>query len=718
MAYIFISYARKDSHELALRLCHDLKCAAYDVWLDTSNISGGASWSREIEEAIERCDVELALLTAGSFRSEICRAEHLRALRKGKRVVPLLGERDSEPPLHFEGRNYLDFSDPALFAESFQALLADITSGKSTPLREERRYTTVTAPPLPIIFVPRPSEMEELRRAIISDSGERQIALTALRGMGGIGKSVLAAALCRDEIVQAAFPDGVIWVTIGREPKSLIPQMREVGKALGDDPARYDTPEASINCLRTRLQNKAVLLVLDDVWNANDVETFRVDAPCCRWLFTTRDAGIALSLGAQALRLGMLERGQANELLRKWAQRDDPQLAQIGDHLGHLPLALKLAGARLQEGLSGEEWLRTFQKISQIKLGRYSTDPKENLQVCFDLSRHRLPEVDRVLYDTLGIFPRDAQIPDTVIARLWKHTGSQVSDLDCAELINEMARLELIERHPNKAVTMHDLLHDYMRDNLGDRWKRTHCELLSAYNPATTPWWEIEDDGYLYNHLAWHLKEAGKTGELHQLLLTFDWLQTKLKATDALALIADYDYLADEEDLSAIQSAIRLSAHVLARDPRQLAGQLTGRLLGHPAPNIQALLKQAAERHALPWLRPLGPSLTSPGGPLIRMLEGHGDEVFAVAVTPDGNRVVSAGKGKDLWVWDLKSGQPPWTLKGHTGWVHAVAIARDGHLAVSVSGDKKLASVGSGQGPSIVYAARSQPLGERSCHHP
>ena len=96
MAYIFISYARQDGRELALRLQDDLRRDGHHVWLDTSDISGGASWSREIEEAIERCDIELALLSAGSFRSEICRAEHLRALRKGKRVVPLLGECNPE----------------------------------------------------------------------------------------------------------------------------------------------------------------------------------------------------------------------------------------------------------------------------------------------------------------------------------------------------------------------------------------------------------------------------------------------------------------------------------------------------------------------------------------------------------------------------------------------------------------------------------------------
>jgi len=93
--------------------------------------------------------------------------------------------------------------------------------------------------------------------------------------------------------------------------------------------------------------------------------------------------------------------------------------------------------------------------------------------------------------------------------------------------------------------------------------------------------------------------------------------------------------LPEDEHLQLVQSAIRLSAHVLARDSRQLAGHLVGRLFGNMAPVIQALVKQAAEGKTWPWFRPLNRSLTASGGPLIRTLEGHMDELNAVAVTPD-----------------------------------------------------------------------------------
>jgi WD40 repeat protein len=172
-------------------------------------------------------------------------------------------------------------------------------------------------------------------------------------------------------------------------------------------------------------------------------------------------------------------------------------------------------------------------------------------------------------------------------------------------------------------------------------------------------------------------------------LLDLKFPQAKLEATDVNALIADYDYLAEEVDLRITQSALRLSAHVLARDTRQLAGQLTGRLLGSSLPNIQAFLRRVAQT-ASPWLRPLRPSLTPPGGPLIWTLEDHTNWVTAVAITPEGSRAVSGSHDRTVRVWDLVNGYRLLTLEGHMGWVHTVAVTPDGHRAISGSGDRLL----------------------------
>jgi WD40 repeat protein len=528
--------------------------------------------------------------------------------------------------------------------------------------------------------------MDMLRRAIWGDAPYR-VALTALWGMGGIGKSVLAAALCHDEQVKAVFPDGIVWVPIGREPGNLAAQMAGVGRVLGDAQGRYDTPEASIDSLQKVLQKKAVLLVLDDVWEKHHVESFQVDAPRCHILFTTRDGNIALSVGANEVKLGTLTPAQSLALLREWTGHEDTAMGEIAERLGYLPLALKIAGARLRE-MNGAEWLHTFQHVSQMKLGRRSTDPKENLQVCFDLSVEQLSEKDRALYYTLGIFPEDTPVPPAVIARLWRGVEPTLSQFDCDELITDLARLALLERNAaNKTITLHDLLYDYTREKLDGWGIATHAALLTAYNSDTRPWFQVEHDGYLYHYLAYHLVEGGRKEELRRLLLDFEWLQTKLAATSVNALLADYAYLPDEREVHVVEGAIRLAAHILVQDKTQLAGQLCGRLLAWGTPAIRGLTAQAACWSARPWVRPLTASLTPPGGPLRFTFTGHTAEVRTMACSPDGHWVVSGSDDGTVKVWSLADGQEQATLRGHARGVTAVTCSPDGCWVVSGSDD-------------------------------
>ena len=116
---IFISYARKDGRRLANQLHASLRAVGHGVWLDTSDIAGGTVWSREIEQAIDECDVALVLLSHSSYTSGVCRGEQLRALRKDKRVVPLLVQADADRPVYLEHLDFLDFSIPTFTTGHF-----------------------------------------------------------------------------------------------------------------------------------------------------------------------------------------------------------------------------------------------------------------------------------------------------------------------------------------------------------------------------------------------------------------------------------------------------------------------------------------------------------------------------------------------------------------------------------------------------------------------
>jgi WD40 repeat protein/serine/threonine protein kinase len=195
---------------------------------------------------------------------------------------------------------------------------------------------------------------------------------------------------------------------------------------------------------------------------------------------------------------------------------------------------------------------------------------------------------------------------------------------------------------------------------------------------------------YCLRHLPAHLRQLGRDQLLSTLLGDFNFLQAKLESTDPSALIADYEGLPVKADLRRVQLSIELSAHVLARDCRQLAGQLIGRLLSDSAPAVQALLKGALAGKGWPWLRPLTQSLAPPGGPLIRTFEGHASWVHAVALTLDARYAISGSGDGTLRVWDLESNRLAYCFARHTGPIKAVAITRDGRRAVSASSDHTL----------------------------
>ncbi|WP_013324439.1 serine/threonine-protein kinase [Gloeothece verrucosa] len=77
-------------------------------------------------------------------------------------------------------------------------------------------------------------------------------------------------------------------------------------------------------------------------------------------------------------------------------------------------------------------------------------------------------------------------------------------------------------------------------------------------------------------------------------------------------------------------------------------------------------------------------------GQLKRTLTGHSDYVNSVAISPDGQTLVSGSDDKTIKIWDLATGQLKRTLTGHSDYVNSVAISPDGQTLVSGSDDKTI----------------------------
>ena len=691
MPTLFISYAHADGSDVASRLAADLEGAGFDVWWDKRRLKPSASWTVGIENGIDHAEIVLALLSRASYTSDICRAEQLRALRKKKRVLPIVLQEDADLPIHLESTQYLHFygvPDEERLAK-LKAAISDANITASLLPKYKKRFKTF--PPLPLHFVVRPATLDRLRQMIIQEGDARFVSVTAIRGMGGVGKTVLAQAICHDEAVQDAFPDGVMWVSVGRNPSNdhLREQIRELAKALGDSLESYDTFQGCVNQLRNMLSDKSVLIVLDDVWDPRHVRHFNADAPRCRLLITTRNQEVVRGTDAKEFTAEVMSDPESRQLLAQKSGvrvEDLPaEAAELVKRSGSLPLALSMLGSRARKGRS--EWKHILTALEQgktqtvaVKLSEYDYG---NLFETTEVSVESLSAQHKLRYLEMAVFPPDVPIPQAALTTFW-----DLDEIEVAETVESWVEASLASRESDhEQVTLHDLQLDYVRSQIPEL-ARLHRRLLAAYKQKSQGGWaSVPNDGYYFSWLSHHLREAGETAELRQLLLNPDWILAKLAIRGISDLLTDYEVAAEDPDLRILQRAFQLSTHILTRDPMQLTSQLIGRLRSIASQEIQGLLEKLRNLQHQPWLEPLWTSLIRPGAVLVFTLAGHSLRVNAVAVTSDGRRAVSASEDNSLKLWDLKKGIELHTFTGHSAPVNDVVILPGDQKMLSISDD-------------------------------
>jgi TIR domain len=106
--HIFFSYSR-DNSEFVLDLAKKLRAEGRNVWLDQLDIETGERWDRSIEEALEKADVLLVVLSKTSVDSNNVMDEVSFALEEGKRVLPVLFE-DCDIPFRLRRLQFADFT--------------------------------------------------------------------------------------------------------------------------------------------------------------------------------------------------------------------------------------------------------------------------------------------------------------------------------------------------------------------------------------------------------------------------------------------------------------------------------------------------------------------------------------------------------------------------------------------------------------------------------
>ncbi|MEU0881596.1 BTAD domain-containing putative transcriptional regulator [Lentzea sp. NPDC005914] len=197
-------------------------------------------------------------------------------------------------------------------------------------------------------FTGRAAETAELVRLL-----HRKRRTVAITGKAGVGKTALAVRVAHE--VGARFRGGHLYVRLGGtspSPRDPATVLAELLIALGVHPhAVPDDLEAQAALYRSQLAARQVLIVLDDAAGMAQVRPLLPGSPESAVLITSR-VQLVETDGAHTVHLDVLGERDSVRLLGSIAGQDrlacEPgAAAEVARYCGNLPLALRIAGARL-----------------------------------------------------------------------------------------------------------------------------------------------------------------------------------------------------------------------------------------------------------------------------------------------------------------------------------------------------------------------------------
>ncbi|MBB4950696.1 tetratricopeptide (TPR) repeat protein/transcriptional regulator with XRE-family HTH domain [Kitasatospora gansuensis] len=318
------------------------------------------------------------------------------------------------------------------------------------------------------LFTGRKEELDRLlalTEAAPGGSDAGMVVISAIDGMGGVGKSALAVHAAHR--MRASFPDGQLFIdlhghTAGLAPVSAEDALERLLLSLGVPP--QSVPQdlgARAGFFRARLADTRTLIVLDNAVSTAQVRPLLPGTPGCLVLVTSRRRLTGLD-DAHSLALDTLGPGEAAALLHKVAgagriPADHPATGELVALCGHLPLALRIAAARLRHrrALRIEDLVEEL-RDERDRLDRLS-DEDRDLAAVFETSFTALPEPEQQLFSRLALVPG----PDFDAYAAANLTGS---DLRTAErLLESLLDHHLVMEHTPGRYRFHDLVGLYAR---------------------------------------------------------------------------------------------------------------------------------------------------------------------------------------------------------------------------------------------------------------
>jgi len=343
-----------------------------------------------------------------------------------------------------------------------------IAVARGRPLPDGLPAAAGTSPPQTLprdigSFTGRDRELTELTEAAAGAGS--QVAVHAISGMAGIGKTALAVRTAHR--LASQYPDGQIFLALkghtpGQRPVTAAEALAILLQTAGVDARQIPAGlEARALLWRHWLAGRRMLLLLDDAADSDQIRPLLPGSPGSLVLVTSRQELTALE-DAHPVRLGVLAAEEAARLLVWLAARPDldagdPAVALIAGLCGNLPLALGILGRQLRHSPAwtpadlAADLTRARDRLAQMHAESVS------VAAAFDLSYQDLSDAQQHMFRRLGL-----HLGTDIDA--WAAAALADAGVDDAQdLLRALSRQNLITEPAQGRYRLHDLIKEHAR---------------------------------------------------------------------------------------------------------------------------------------------------------------------------------------------------------------------------------------------------------------